>query len=404
MEPGDLPRTPFFEAFTPDELKRMAPRLTRVRVRAGDLVFREGDPPGDVYAIERGRAEVHVRVQDQPLVLATLDAGDVFGEMSFIEDRPRSTTVRAAADLDLIGIPPSLLREVEEREPRAAARIYKLCLLQTSIRLRRSNDAIAGYYRERVDRLDQERREKELIYLLAHDLRSPLAIIEGGLTQLQDAKHGSISEKQARILKRSRRSSVFLRQLLEELLEIGRSEAGLTRAEPTTLRDVVLSAVPQCLARVDGPTLDEVDDIAGDYEGVRRSLARQDLHIDVPPDLLDVSFRTDRMRLVQVLMNLVGNALKYAPGWIAVRVRREGDRLRAAVVDRGPGLPEAYKRHIFERYRQVEAKEKGVQRGFGLGLAGAAELVKSLGGTIRAESGDGGVGTAMVFEVPFQAA
>lgn len=402
MERGEIPRTPFFEAFAEDELRRIAPRLGRHRASAGGLVFREGDPPGDVYAIESGRAEVHVRVQGQPLVLATLEPGDVFGEMSFIEDRPRSTTVRAATDLDLIVVSPEVLRDVEARQPGVAARIYKLCLVQTATRLRRSNDAIAGYYRERIDRLDQERREKELIHLLAHDLRSPLAIVEGGLTQLQDPKHGSVNERQGRILKRSRRSAAFLRQLLEELLEIGRSEAGLTRAEPTTLREVILAAIPQCLARVDGPTLDDVDDPAADYEGVRRALARQDLHIEVPPDLLDARFKTDRMRLVQVLMNLAGNALKYAPGWIAVRARREGDRLRVAVVDRGPGLPEAYKAHIFERYRQVEAKEKGVQRGFGLGLAGAAELVRSLGGTIRAESGDGGAGTAMVFEVPFE--
>ena len=161
------------------------------------------------------------------------------------------------------------------------------------------------------------------------------------------------------------------------------------------------SDLPQSLARVDGPTLDDVDDLTN-LDAVRASLARQGLAIEADAELLRTPFIVDKMRLVRVLMNLVGNALKYAPGDIAIRIRRERDRLEVAVVDRGAGIPESFRASIFERYRQAGAKAEGVPRGFGLGLAGARQLVEGLGGTIRAEAGEGGIGTKMVFVIPWR--
>jgi signal transduction histidine kinase len=387
-----------------DEAAKAAifPDLAVVRFAAGSVIFREGDPSGAAYAIKSGLVRAVSDVAGKKLVHAEIGPGAVFGEMSALENRPRSTTIEAAEDTEAVAIPPRVMLRLEELAPLAAGRMFRALFLEASRRLRAGNEALAAQFRSRLDQLQRESQEKEFMHLLAHDLRSPLAIVDGGLRQVLDgeAKYGPLSPAQARILKRSRRSALFLRQLLEEILEVGRSEAGASRAERTTLGDVLLEAIPQSLARVEGPTLDGIDDQS--YEAIRTALERQGLELPTDAALLGASFYVDKMRLVQILMNLVGNALKYAPGAVQVRARRDGARLEIVVNDRGPGIPEAFRSSIFERFKQAGAKAEGVPRGFGLGLAGARQLVEALGGKIRAEPGEGGVGTAMVFWIPWR--
>lgn len=397
-------RAGLFETIAEPTFAAIAADLTTARVPAGGVVFREGDPPGDFYVIRRGRARVTMLVDGKTLLLAEIEAGSFFGEMSLFEERPRSSSVEAAEDLDLIVMPASAFRALEARDPASASRFYRQLFIEASRRLRRANDVVAEHFRSRLAKLEEERHEKEFMYLLAHDLRSPLAIAEGGLVQLLEKpeKYGALTALQARVLRRSRRSMLFLRQLLDELLEVGRSESGTSRVERTTLADILLEAIPQSLVRADGPTLEGVEDTA-DFDAVRAALARQGLALEVDPAALRAPLAVDRMRLNQVLMNLVGNALKYAPGAVRVEARRDGADLVVRVVDRGPGIPESYRASIFERYRQAGAKAEGVPRGFGLGLAGARQLVEGLGGTIRAEAGDGGEGTAIEFRIPWRA-
>ncbi len=400
---GFLQRAEVFGTLDPPLLAAIAPHLERVRVPEGGTAIREGEPADDCYAIIEGRASVITQVDGQTLELARLEPGDVFGEMSLFEQRPRSTSVIAVSALDLVRIPASACRTIEEKDPASAARFYRHLLIETSRRLRRANDVVTDFYRSRLGELERQRSEREFMDLLAHDLRSPLAIAETGVGQLVDRpdKYGPVTAAQQRVLKRSRRNMTFLRQLVEELVEVGRSNGGATRGELTNLEEIVLEAIPQSLVRIDGPTLDGIDDLA-DFEAVRRTLAPQGLAIEVPRELRRAPLRIDKMRVIQILMNLVGNALKYAPGAVTLRATREGGRLIGTVADRGPGIPEAFRTSVFERWRQADVRRAGIPRGFGLGLAGARELVTSLGGAIRAEPGEGGVGTCMTFEIPWK--
>ena len=109
--------------------------------------------------------------------------------------------------------------------------------------------------------------------------------------------------------------------------------------------------------------------------------------------------RTDQTRLRQILVNLLGNAIKSTPeGEIAVRASREGDTVAIAVADSGAGIPEEKLGTVFEEFRQVEGS--GMEhRDTGLGLAIAKKLTELLGGSIDVESEEG-VGSTFTVRIP----
>ena len=114
-----------------------------------------------------------------------------------------------------------------------------------------------------------------------------------------------------------------------------------------------------------------------------------------------MAVRADADRLVQVLVNLVSNAVKFSPAGAAVHVavRESGGRARVEVIDRGRGVPAAHRSAIFERFRQVESSDARDKGGTGLGLAICKAIVEQHGGDIGVESEEGR-GSTFWFEVP----
>ena len=405
MDPEFLSRLPLLDTLSLKTLSEIGPLLFHKRVSEGDLIFRQGDLPDNLFILESGVAEAVIAVEGQQVVLAELVAPTFFGGMSTLEQVARSSSIRAKTALKLVAVPHRVLRLINQADPAETSAFYQHCFLVTARRLRTSNDEIASYFRRQQEKQKVAQLEREFSQLLVHDLRSPLLICEGGLRQLLDkkARFGQLTPKQKHILKRSRRSAIFLGRLINEILEVGRSYFVDARSEQTTLRETLRIAIPQSLGGIRGPSLDDVADW-DDLEAVIAKLEQEELFVTLDPALLDEPFFVDKVRLVQVIMNLIGNALKHAPGWLALRITCDGKRCHFAVVDRGPGIPEDQRNGIFELYRQAQAKEQGFRRGFGLGLAGASRLVKSLGGSISAQSGDGGVGNKIAFDIPWSPA
>jgi two-component system phosphate regulon sensor histidine kinase PhoR len=221
---------------------------------------------------------------------------------------------------------------------------------------------------------------REFVANVSHELRTPLSIFHGYLETILDSPDLP-SEELLPILQVMRKHSLRLNALLEDLLILARLES----------RDECLH-----LERVDVPEL--VRDIVDDWE-LQSGQKKITIEIDCEPELPTMT--ADRLRMEQVLNNLIGNAIKYANqgGHVVVRVRRAGEALDLRVEDDGMGIPPADLPHIFERFYRADKARTREQGGTGLGLSIVKHIVQSHGGSVRAES-TYGKGTSIILQLP----
>jgi signal transduction histidine kinase len=213
---------------------------------------------------------------------------------------------------------------------------------------------------------------EQILAIVSHDLRNPLGTIL--MTTDALAKKGALPQAVGRI----HRAAERMLRLIEDLLDFASIEAGR----------LAIKRQPQ-----DPGAL--VQETLASFEGVAQEKGLV-VTAEVEPDLPKVF--CDRDRILQVLSNLVGNAVNATPegGHITLRVEARGHELLFAVSDDGRGISEEDMKHLFERYwRSGEAEHKGT----GLGLAIARGIVTAHGGLIWVES-ELGRGTAFLFTVP----
>jgi PAS domain S-box-containing protein len=211
------------------------------------------------------------------------------------------------------------------------------------------------------------RLRDEFLSIASHELRTPLTAL---LLQLENVREHlpPDDDKLGRNMERAKRVGARLAQLVEELLDVSRIATGKLRLNLETF---------------------DLGDAAREIiERLRESAeaARCAIRLDAPGP---VRGRWDRLRIEQVLMNLISNAIKYATGQpIHVSVAREGDTAVIQVRDQGPGIPESELARIFERFeRAASARHYG---GMGLGLYVARQIAEAHGGTIAARNAPGG--------------
>ena len=268
-----------------------------------------------------------------------------------------------------------------------------------------------------LERLSSEllranRMKSEFLANVSHELRTPLNAIVGFVDLLRDGVYGDLSARQAPPVERIAASATHLRHLVDQVLDIAKIAAGRleVHAETIVLRPFVLNVVSEL-----EPLINE------------RAL---NLSIAVGASLPRV--RTDPTHLRQILVNLIGNAIKYTPaGGIAVRARPAGfpvvaasrasvaedpallnrspDRRKAwialQVIDTGIGISPADQERIFDEFEQVNAgpRTDSMERGTGLGLAISRRLARLLGGEISVES-QPGKGSTFTIWLPVSAA
>jgi signal transduction histidine kinase len=227
--------------------------------------------------------------------------------------------------------------------------------------------------RERAVRLRDEQ-----LAVVSHDLRNPLNTISLRVEQLRKAPHMQ-EDQRARAVEQIHRSVERMARLIKDLLDRAAIEAG----------SLSIDRAPQ-----------PVGALAREAAEVMRPLALergQTLTVELPPD--DIRVECDRDRTLQVLWNLLGNAIKFTPegGAIAIRVEAFPFAAKLAVSDDGPGIDADEIRHVFERFWRGRAA--GTKKGAGLGLAIAKGIVEAQGGSIWAESIPGR-GSTFTFTVP----
>ncbi|HEY7400926.1 MAG TPA: HAMP domain-containing sensor histidine kinase [Actinomycetota bacterium] len=227
---------------------------------------------------------------------------------------------------------------------------------------------LASAFNEMAERLQtNEERRRRLMADVAHELRTPMTVIRGHAEGALDG----VYEPDRAHLERIVEETDLMARLLDDLQTLSMAEAGMLQLhrEPADVGTLVDDALSTMQVRADVSGVRLVRDVAGDLP---------------QPDV-------DRVRLGQVLSNLLANAIRYTPsgGTITVRAARSDGGIAIEVVDTGSGITADALPHVFDRF--AKSSDSG---GSGLGLAIAKQLVEAHGGTISATS-DPGRGTTM---------
>jgi signal transduction histidine kinase len=216
---------------------------------------------------------------------------------------------------------------------------------------------------------------------VSHELRTPLASIKGHVEVVLDEQVGPVNERQREALAFADRDADHLDRLIEELLVVSSIEFGNLRLQRT--RVDLREAIDWCVERMGKELQQKVIGV----------------DIDTPPDL--PRMMADRDRIVQVLSNILRNAINYSPrdSRIAIAARRTDGVVETRVTDQGIGVPADSLERIFDRFYQVDPSTTRKVGGVGLGLYICKGIVEAHGGRIWAESAEG-KGTTIVFQLP----
>ena len=223
---------------------------------------------------------------------------------------------------------------------------------------------------------DVEQRRRELISDLTHELRTPLTVVRGYLEELADGKINGSPELYLRLIGETRR----LERLIHDLQELSKAEAGYLSIDPQPLKlqPLLASLVERFADQLleEGPSLE----------------------LDCPPELPMVL--ADRDRTEQILVNLLGNAIRYTEtGSIIVKAAKAQRSIWISVIDTGVGIAESDLPYIFERFWRADPSRSSHSGGTGIGLAIARRLVELQGGRIEVES-ELGKGSTFRFCLP----
>ncbi|MBZ0282986.1 MAG: PAS domain S-box protein [Anaerolineae bacterium] len=235
---------------------------------------------------------------------------------------------------------------------------------------------------ERIARAKAEEADRlkiDFLAMISHELRTPLTAIKGFATTLLADDVTWDTAAQHEFLSIISEDSDRLTDLIEQLLDLSRLEAGRFSIEPG------LFQLSDCLTSIIG----QLHVLAEEHE----------LSLDFPPDLPTVW--ADRMRTGQILVNLVDNAAKYAPSGtqISIVASHIDSWVQVEITDQGPGIPAEKRGVVFEAFRQLESKFAHPGKGAGLGLAICKRLVEAQGGNIWIGDMDM-PGTKVVFTLP----
>jgi two-component system sensor histidine kinase KdpD len=254
-------------------------------------------------------------------------------------------------------------------------------LLQTiasQIALAIERDSLAEQARKVLVQAETERLRSSLLSSVSHDLRTPLAVIAGASSSLLEQAQAIPSHTRQELLQTISDESNRLALLVDNLLHITRIESGAVAVNKQWY------------------PLEEI--VGSSLERAKKSLTGRPINTHLPLDLPLV--KLDGVLIEQVLINLLENVAKYTPAGAEVDLaaRMDGQSLMVEVADRGPGLDDAERQRVFDKFYRGSSAGAG-QRGAGLGLAICRAVVEVHGGRIWEENRPGG-GARFIFSIP----
>ena len=226
--------------------------------------------------------------------------------------------------------------------------------------------------------------KSQFVANMSHELRTPLAAILGYAELLNEGIYGTLPEKSTPIVGRIQSNGKHLLGLINTVLDLSKIEAGQFSLN---INEYALDSMVENV-RVATESLAEGKKLA------LKTNAEKGLPLGVG----------DEQRLTQVLLNLVGNAIKFTDvGEVRITASKKGDRFAVEVTDTGPGIPAEEQQRIFQEFHQVDNSHTKRKGGTGLGLAIAKRIVEMHGGRIWVESSLG-QGSTFCVELPVRAA
>ena len=214
---------------------------------------------------------------------------------------------------------------------------------------------------------------------MSHELRTPLNAVMGFSDLLADNRSGELNERQQRYVSHINTGGRHLLKLINDILDLSKIEAGRMEISCENL---------------------SVANIFGEVVGAMRSLAEKKSQTLSQGAEAELAVHADATRFKQILMNLVGNAIKFTPegGRIELTAQQVDREVQVKVRDNGPGIPREEQKRIFDAFYRLRESGEGAE-GTGLGLAITESLVKLQGGTLGLES-EPGRGCCFYFNLP----
>lgn len=328
-----------------------------------------------VEATRNGICITNPRMADNPIIYVN----DAFVEMTGYARHQilgRNCRFLQRDDRDQPGI--GLIREaiLEERAITTVLRNYKRdgSLFWNELTVSPVHDEsgrlinYVGIQNDITARKEAERRVSEFYSVISHELRTPLTSINGALSVIADGSAGKCNQNIQRLVKIALENSDRLVRLISDILDWKKIESGQFKLS---------------LSKVDLP---EMISVVVQTVGTMAETKSVKLDLDVSAKK---TMLLDRDRIIQVLTNLVDNAVKFSPQNGIVKIKVEelpNSTVRFSVIDNGPGIPQDKIGSLFKLFQQLDSSDARQKGGTGLGLAICKSLVELHGGQIGVES------------------
>lgn len=250
---------------------------------------------------------------------------------------------------------------------------------------RRAKDAtilgVIGIGQDISERKATERMKSEFVSVVSHELRTPLSSISGSLKLIEDGVMGDLPAEASELAEIASRNCDRLIRLVNDILDLEKLQAGMVKLRPGACS--VASLTQKAIAAVEGLAVAE------------------NVFIEQTGSFV-ADLWADEDRIIQVLTNLLGNAIKFTPSGSTVRIDHEeleDGSQKISVSDQGPGLSATDHAMVFEKFRQLDSSDSRAKGGTGLGLAICKSIIEQHGGAIGVESAIKG-GSSFWFSLP----
>jgi PAS domain S-box-containing protein len=226
-----------------------------------------------------------------------------------------------------------------------------------------------------------ERMKSEFVSVVSHELRTPLTSIRGSLGLIAGNAMGELPERARQLVDIAYRNTDRLTALINDILDIEKIESGglAFEQERLELRTLIEHAV----------------------ENNQSYAAARHVRLHLEPSTMEANVIGDAGRILQVMANLLSNAMKFSPSGaqVDIRLAPAGESVRVSVQDHGAGLEENFRSRVFQKFSQADSSDTRAKGGTGLGLAISKAIIERLGGRIGYDSIPG-AGATFYFELP----